>query len=158
METKYQLNMQQLSYLKKNLASQKLTTDIRSKHLIPNPNYHGQDQGIGRLIQHSEIYSIETKLQLLSLKFESKNKFTLYQLRKVFIERQYFYLFTDRVSESLYCFQMVVVANANFENFSIGEHVLPHSEPYAKFSFFFFVFLSFCVFLCGGVWAKNVGI
>ena len=30
---------------------------------------------------------------------------------------------TDRVSESLYCFQMNVVANANFDYFSIGELV-----------------------------------
>ena len=28
---------------------------------------------------------------------------------------------------------MNVVANANFDDFSIGEHVLAHSEPYAIF-------------------------
>ena len=54
---------------------------------------------------------------------------------------------TDRVSESLYCFQMNVVANANFDDFSIGEHVLAHSEPYAKFYLFSFC-LSVCLCVC----------
>ena len=55
---------------------------------------------------------------------------------------------TDRVSESLYCFQMSVVANAIFDDFSVGEHVLAHFEPYANFFFFFFLLVCVCVTLC----------
>ena len=45
----------------------------------------------------------------------------------------------------VYCFQMIVVKNANFDDFSIGEHVLAHSEPYA---IFFSIGLSVCLFVC----------
>ena len=57
-------------------------------------------------------------------------------------------MITDRVNESLYCFQMNVLANANFDDFSIGEHVLAHSELYAKFEFCLFVCLCVCLCVC----------
>ena len=41
---------------------------------------------------------------------------------------------------------MIVVANANFDDFSIGEHVLEHSEPYAKI--LSFVCVGVCVSVC----------
>ena len=35
---------------------------------------------------------------------------------------------------------MIVVANANFDDFSVGEHVVAHSEPYAKFFFYYYYY------------------
>ena len=37
---------------------------------------------------------------------------------------------------------MVVVANANIDDFLIGDHVLAHSEPYPQFQLFLSVRLS----------------
>ena len=62
--------------------------------------------------------------------FINKEKRTLFNDIDIMVSLNAF--ITDRVSESLYCFQMNVVANANFDYFSIGEHVLAHSEPNAK--------------------------
>ena len=58
-------------------------------------------------------------------------------------------------SEGLYCFQLVVVANTNFDTSLIGEHVLAHSELYSKSKVCLLVYLFVCVCLAV-CWQKTM--